>query len=114
MLNELYPGEFERMIAACPELKDAYTGLFVERLRPILIELERVRVSVLLIARDVSLCALYAYFFDLSPKDVLGKVQVPENHLVSLRPLPFGTEVTLYRYDRETDSFQVASSRKTA
>jgi 6-phosphofructo-2-kinase len=99
LLNELYPGEFDKV-----NTDSNYESVIIERLRPVLIELERMPVSVTIIARDVVLGALCAYFFDVPAKDAL-KLRVPLHTAVCLKPKPFGTEVLLFEYDQEKESF---------
>lgn len=106
ILNELYANEFERVAQARDDLdQQTYTALFVERLRPLIIELERVRHSVLIVARSIVLSLLYAYFFEMPTKEAMYRVRIPENTILCLKPMPFGTEVSCYEYDFVRDQF---------
>jgi 6-phosphofructo-2-kinase len=105
-LDEFYAGEFDRLSATHDEQDhQTRTALLVERLRPLIIELERIRHSVLIVARDAVLSVLYSYFFDVAPNEALKQVRIPEHVLVGLRPMPFGTEVVCYTYDDTKDAF---------
>ncbi len=61
----------------------------IERLEPVIIELERQRVGVLVIAHQAVLRALYAYFMDHSPDDC-PHLSVPLHTVIELTPKAYG------------------------
>lgn len=99
VLNELYPGEF-----ALVKSDDYHQSLYIERLRSLIIDLEMLTSSVLIIARDTIISTLCAYFLDTSPKSAFD-ITTPLHTVVCLQPTPFGTEVYLFEYSRETGIF---------
>jgi broad specificity phosphatase PhoE/predicted kinase len=63
----------------------------VRRLEPVILELERERRPVLVIAHQAVLRALYAYLMDRPPKEV-PYLPMPLHTLIRLTPITYGTE----------------------
>jgi 6-phosphofructo-2-kinase len=69
----------------------------IERLRPVIIELERMRIDVLVVSHQVVMKTLLCYFAGLSLHD-LHRIQVPLHTLYRLEPKPYGSELTRCTY----------------
>ncbi|KAI9005310.1 6-phosphofructo-2-kinase-domain-containing protein [Gaertneriomyces semiglobifer] len=76
----------------------------IERLRPIIIELERMRSNVLIVTHRVVLRTLLAYFVGV-PLEEMTRMEVPLHCLWCLRPKPYGADLVKYKYNAETDWF---------
>jgi broad specificity phosphatase PhoE len=63
----------------------------IQRLDPVIVELERQRSSVLVIAHQAVLRALYAYFTDVAPEDC-PFLPIPLHAVIELRPHAYGCE----------------------
>jgi len=63
----------------------------IQRLDPFIIQLERQRSPVLVIAHQAVLRALYAYFMDLPPREC-PKLPVPLHTVIQLTPTAYGCE----------------------
>jgi broad specificity phosphatase PhoE/predicted kinase len=63
----------------------------IQRLEPIIINLERERSSVLIVAHNAVVRALYAYFMDWPP-EVCPHLDVPLHTLIELSPTAYGCE----------------------
>ena len=61
----------------------------IERLEPVILECERQRRPVVVVAHQAVLRALYAYFMDL-PRERAPHVEVPLHTLIELVPAPYG------------------------
>ncbi|MSP90396.1 MAG: fructose-2,6-bisphosphatase [Myxococcales bacterium] len=61
----------------------------IERLEPVIIECERQRRPVVIVAHQAVLRALYSYFMDL-PRERAPFVEVPLHTLIELVPAPYG------------------------
>jgi broad specificity phosphatase PhoE len=81
-LNYRYPG------AAGESYRDV-----IERLRPIIVELERQRHSVLVVCHMAVLRCIYAYFMDIALEDI-PHLDFEKHALYELTPGPFGCLVT--------------------
>ena len=60
----------------------------IARLEPVIIELERQRRPLMVIAHQAVLRALYAYFIDKAPEDVL-RMEIPLHTVIQLAPGPY-------------------------
>jgi 6-phosphofructo-2-kinase len=76
----------------------------IERLNPLIVELERQRSSVLVITHRVIMRALLAYYCDI-PLDRMVNMIVPLHMAYCIEPKPFGAVLRQFRYHIETDSF---------
>ncbi|ODV90104.1 hypothetical protein CANCADRAFT_31162 [Tortispora caseinolytica NRRL Y-17796] len=130
MLDELYAGSFDHMTydeirEKYPEEYEArkknklayrYPGIggesyldVINRLRPIIVELERMHDHVLLITHRVVSRVLLAYFMNLNRSNI-GDLDVPLHTLYMLEPKPYGVECAVYEYDENSDWFHKISS----
>lgn len=76
----------------------------VNRIRPVIVEVERMTDHVLLIVHRVVARVLLAYFLGLARQDV-AKLDVPLGMLYVLEPKPYGVEFKAYEYNAATDWF---------
>lgn len=63
----------------------------IHRLEPVILELERQRKPVLVVAHQAVIRALYGYFKDLAPEDC-PHLPVPLHTVIELRPGPYGLD----------------------
>ncbi|HVY44538.1 MAG TPA: histidine phosphatase family protein, partial [Minicystis sp.] len=70
----------------------------IQRLDPVIIELERQRVPVLVVAHQAVLRALYAYLMDLPPSDCT-RIPIPLHTVIELVPQAYGAEERRYPLD---------------
>jgi broad specificity phosphatase PhoE len=70
----------------------------IQRLEPVIFELERVKSPVLIIGHQAVLRALYAYMMDLPP-DACPKIPLPLHTLIELTPTAYGCDEE--RFDLE-------------
>ncbi|KIV99965.1 hypothetical protein, variant 2 [Verruconis gallopava] len=76
----------------------------INRLRPVIVELERMTDHCLLITHRSVARVLLAYFMGLS-RDNVADLDCPLGMLYSLEPKPYGVEFKAYRYNPEKDWF---------
>ncbi|KAH8704230.1 6-phosphofructo-2-kinase 1 [Talaromyces proteolyticus] len=125
MLDELYAGKMEGMTyeeikAKYPEeyenrrkekLQYRYPGPggegyldVINRLRAVIVEVERTTDHVLLVTHRSVARVLLAYFLGLSRDEVAG-LDVPLGVLYMLEPKPYGVDFKAYRYNPQTNWF---------
>ena len=125
MLDELYAGKMEDM--TYDEIRETYpeeyaarkkNKLFyrypgpggegyldvINRLRAVIIEVERTTDHVLLVTHRSCSRVLLAYFLGLK-RDEVADLDVPLGMLYMLEPKPYGVEFRAYRYNPDTDWF---------
>ena len=68
----------------------------IARLEPVIIELERQRRPLMVIAHQAVLRALYAYFMDKAPEEVL-RMEIPLHTVIQLAPGPYAFVETRHR-----------------
>ena len=73
----------------------------IQRLEPIIIEMERQRDSLLIIGHQAVLRALYAYMMDKPPSEC-PHIAIPLHTLIELRPTAYGCVETRYELDTDT------------
>ncbi|KAH9274206.1 hypothetical protein BSLG_002125 [Batrachochytrium salamandrivorans] len=132
-LNEIYAGSLEGLTYAEVELHhpvefaarkrnkllyrypgsggESYIDV-IERLRPVIIELERMQSDALVVTHQVVMRTLLSYFLGIPLQD-MPTMSVPLHTLYCLKPQPYGTDVTRYTYDPELDDFVYAGSGYT-
>ncbi|KAK2735295.1 hypothetical protein FQN57_001190 [Myotisia sp. PD_48] len=76
----------------------------INRLRAVIIEVERMTDHVLLVGPRSVARTLLAYFLGLKRED-LTDLAVPPGVIYSLEPKPYGVEYKVYQYDPETNWF---------
>lgn len=93
-IEEKYPDEHERRQAN--KLRYRYPGVggesyidVIERLRPVVIELERQRRSSLVVCNLAVLRCIYAYFIGIRVDDI-PTINIHKHRLLELSPGPFG------------------------
>ncbi|GMM35932.1 6-phosphofructo-2-kinase [Saccharomycopsis crataegensis] len=108
-IQERYPQEFEARIEN--KLTYRYPGLggesyldVVNRLKPIITEIERAEDHLLLITHRVVSRILLGYFLNIS-KEHIGDLDIPLHSVYILEPKPYGVDWSLYEYDEHKDSF---------
>lgn len=76
----------------------------INRLRPVIVEIERMTDNALIIGHRVVCRILLAYFMNLG-REAIGDLDVPLHTLYCLEPKPYGVEWQVYEYNDETDWF---------
>lgn len=76
----------------------------IERLKPIIIELERMKVDAMVISHNVTMRTLLAYFTGIPPEQI-PKIKVPLHSVYCLIPKPYGAD--LKRYDFHPDTGKI-------
>lgn len=125
MLDELSAGDYDGM--TYPEIKNNFPEEFekrqkdklryrypgiggesymdvINRLRPVITELERIEDNVLIITHRVVARALLGYFMNLS-MGIIANLDVPLHCVYCLEPKPYGITWSLWEYDEASDSF---------
>ncbi|KAJ2782596.1 6-phosphofructo-2-kinase [Coemansia javaensis] len=124
-LNEIYAGRFEGMTYAeiarnFPDEYEArqldkfyyrYPGIggesyadVVLRLQQVIVELERIRHSVLLVTHRAMARTLLSYFMDI-PTTHMPDMELPLGYVYACEPRPFGNFLRVWRYVPEIDDF---------
>lgn len=98
-IKTVLPEEFKarernKLTYRYPNGGESYVDL-IERLRPIIIELERENSDVLIVAHNAVVRTIIGYFTDTSSEE-LPFLEVPLHQVICLVPTPFGCEVTHY------------------
>lgn len=125
MLDELNAGDYEGMtykeiFDEFPEefikrqkdkIRYRYPGIagesymdVINRLRPVITELERIEESALIVTHRVVARALLGYFMNLSV-DVISNLDVPLHCVYCLEPKPYGITWSLWEYNDKNDTF---------
>ncbi|KAI8818889.1 6-phosphofructo-2-kinase-domain-containing protein [Fimicolochytrium jonesii] len=96
-IEEIYPDEYRARQKA--KLVYRYPGPggesyvdVIERLRPIIIELERMQTNVMIVTHQVVLRTLLSYFVAV-PLDQMPTLSVPLHTLYCLKPKPYGADL---------------------
>lgn len=76
----------------------------INRLRPVIVELERMTDHVLLVGHRSVARVLLAYFRGLKREEV-ADLDVPLGMLYCLEPKPYGVDFKAYKWDRDTEWF---------
>ncbi|KAJ2506031.1 6-phosphofructo-2-kinase [Coemansia sp. RSA 2049] len=129
-LNEIYAGKFEGMtyeeIARnYPEEYEArqldkffyrYPGIggesyadVVLRLQQVIVELERIRHSVLIVTHRAMARTLLSYFMDI-PTTHMPEMDLPLEYVYACEPRPFGNFLRVWKYDKQIDDFEEVDS----
>jgi 6-phosphofructo-2-kinase len=125
MLDELHSGKMESM--TYKEIQEQYPEEYahrkkdklfyrypgpggegyldiINRLRAVIVEVERTTDHVLLVSHRSTARVLLAYFRGLK-RDEVAQLDVPMGMLYMLEPKPYGVDFRAYRYNPETDWF---------
>ncbi|SCU86289.1 LAME_0D05380g1_1 [Lachancea meyersii CBS 8951] len=104
-----HPEEFEERLN--DKLRYRYPGIggesymdVINRLRPVITEIERIKENVLLITHRVVARVLLGYFLNLN-RDIIANLDVPLHCVYCLEPKPYGVTWSLYEYDEVRDTF---------
>ncbi len=81
----------------------------IQRLDPVIIELERQRQPILVIAHQAILRAMYGYFMDRPPEDI-PHIEIPLHTVIQLTPTAYGCEEKRFPLLTITESDLTASS----
>lgn len=105
----LHPDEYLESLEN--KLSYRYPGLggesyldVISRLRPIIIELERLKDHVLIVSHRVIIRVLLCYFMNLN-KEMLTELEVQHNYVYCVEPKPYGLDLNIWHYDDVTDMF---------
>lgn len=105
----LHPDEYLESLEN--KLSYRYPGLggesyldVISRLRPIIIELERLKDHVLIVSHRVIIRVLLCYFMNLN-KEMLTELEVLHNYVYCIEPKPYGLDLNIWHYDSVTDMF---------
>ncbi|PWW76736.1 bifunctional 6-phosphofructo-2-kinase/fructose-2,6-bisphosphate 2-phosphatase [Tuber magnatum] len=108
-IKRLYPKEYD--LRRHDKLHYRYPGAggesyldVINRLRAVIVEVERMTDHVLLIGHRVVARVLLAYFLGLEREDV-AKLDVPLGTIYVLEPKPYGVEFRAYKYNSQTEWF---------
>jgi 6-phosphofructo-2-kinase len=108
-ISQKYPQEYAARIA--DKIRYRYPGIggesyldVINRLRPVIVEMERMEDNALIIAHRVVARVLLAYFMNLG-RDAIGDLDVPLHTLYVLEPKPYGVDWAVFEYDEESDWF---------
>lgn len=98
-VREQMPAEFEARAADKLRYRyprgESYQDV-IQRLEPVIIEAERQREPVLIVAHQAVLRALYAYFMDRDPQDCVH-MEIPLHTVIELTPGPYAFEEQRYK-----------------
>ena len=78
----------------------------INRLRPVIVELERMTDHCLLVTHRSICRVLLAYFMGLR-RDQVADLDAPLGMLYALEPKPYGVELKAYRYNAQTEWFDL-------
>ncbi|KAK9247271.1 6-phosphofructo-2-kinase-domain-containing protein [Lipomyces tetrasporus] len=108
-IRQKFPKEYEARVN--DKIGYRYPGVggesyldVINRLRPVIVEVERMQDHVLLIGHRVVARVLLAYFMNLG-RQAIGDLDVPLNTLWVLEPKPYGVYWAVYQYDENKDWF---------
>lgn len=83
----------------------------INRLRPLIVELERMEDHALLITHKVVARVLLSYFMNLD-KEYITELDVPLHSIYVLEPRPYGVDWNMYQYDEELNWFYAVDKDK--
>lgn len=104
-----YPAEYAARMADKVQYRypgpggESYLDV-INRLRPVIVEVERMTDNALIIGHRVVCRVLLAYFMNLG-REAIGDLDVPLHTLYCLEPKPYGVAWEMYVYNDETDWF---------
>ncbi|OIW32330.1 bifunctional 6-phosphofructo-2-kinase/fructose-2,6-bisphosphate 2-phosphatase [Coniochaeta ligniaria NRRL 30616] len=78
----------------------------IERLRPVILELERRKDHLLVVTHRAVVRVLLSYFLDLR-RDDLAEMVIPKNWGFLLEPAPYGIEFSAYSYQPVSGTFRL-------
>jgi len=109
-ISEQYPSEYKSR--KTNKMQYRYPGPggegyldIINRLRPVIVELERMTDHVLLVGHRSVARVLLAYFRGL-PRNAVADLDVPIGMLYCLEPKPYGVDFVAYRWNKTQDGFE--------
>lgn len=108
-IKEKFPQEYAARMADKVQYRypgpggESYLDV-INRLRPVIVEVERMTDNALIIGHRVVCRVLLAYFMNLG-REAIGDLDVPLHTLYCLEPKPYGVAWEVYEYNDETDWF---------
>ncbi|ORX90534.1 bifunctional 6-phosphofructo-2-kinase/fructose-2,6-bisphosphate 2-phosphatase [Basidiobolus meristosporus CBS 931.73] len=116
-IQQTYPEEFKARSAN--KFYYRYPGMggesycdVIQRLCPVIVELERTRNSVLIVTHRALMRTLLAYLMDI-PLRQMTKLDIPLNTVYCIEPKPYGNVLTKYQYSHDTKTFHQLESDET-
>lgn len=104
-IREQYPGEYEARSRDKLEYRyprgESYRDV-IRRLEPVIVEIERERSPILVIAHQAVLRALYAYLMDKPPREC-PFLAMPLHTVIELTPTTYGCDETRFELGPKTD-----------
>lgn len=106
-----YPQEFQsrsknKLIYRYPGAGgESYVDV-IERLRPLIIELERMESDTIIITHNVVMRTLVSYFIGL-PLEQMPTLNIPLHTLYCLEPTPYGCDLKKFRFNPSEDVFEM-------
>lgn len=112
-IKSSYPHEYEARMK--DKIRYRYPGIggesyldVINRLRPVIVEMERMEDNCLVICHRVVARILLSYFMNLG-RDAIGDLEVPLHTLYVLEPKPYGVDWALYKYNERVNWFYEVS-----
>ncbi|KAI9221856.1 6-phosphofructo-2-kinase-domain-containing protein [Blastocladiella britannica] len=106
-IETAWPGEVARRVG--DKLAYRYPGLggesyldVIARLKPLIIECERMTRDCIVVSHNVVARIMLAYFVGV-PWDQMPRLEVPLHTVFAMQPKPYGTEVVRFVWDEERD-----------
>ncbi|KAJ3356157.1 hypothetical protein HDU83_001736 [Entophlyctis luteolus] len=78
----------------------------IDRIRPLIVELERMEDNLVIITHQVILRTLLAYFGNCSLEE-MPTTNIPLHVLYKVCPKPYGADVSVYKWNEETDEMEL-------
>lgn len=108
-IKQEYPREYASRLK--DKIRYRYPGVggesyldVINRLRPVICELERMEDNCLVITHRVVARVLLAYFMNLG-RDAIGELEVPLHTVYVVEPKPYGVSWAIYKYNDHYDWF---------
>lgn len=108
-IKEKYPAEYQARVK--DKLRYRYPGVggesyldLINRLRPIIVEMERLQDHCVVISHRVVSRILLAYFLNLGT-DAIVNLEVPLHTVFLVEPKPYGVDWAIYKYSEKHNSF---------
>ncbi|OLY85682.1 putative 6-phosphofructo-2-kinase [Smittium mucronatum] len=114
-IPKVYPREFsdrsqDKLFTRYPGMHgESYVDV-IHRLQYIIVELERIRNSVLIVTHRAVARTLLAYFLDINIED-MPYLNIPINYVFICEPKHFGNDLSLYKWIESTDEFVKVDSK---
>lgn len=109
-IQRQFPEEFEarqknRLYYRFPGAGGESYADVIERLKPIIIELERMKVDMMVVSHNVTMRTLLAYFTGIAP-ELIPRIKVPLHSLYCLEPKPYGADLKRFGYNSQTNTME--------